>query len=168
MKGNLWMEIRSEKKKGLSYTEIGRKHHIDPRTAKKYAESDSIPAYKERPKRTSKLDPYKDYIDALLEEDNYSAALILERLHERGCQCGYTIVKDYVAIKKKELNAKATVIFETAPGLQGHVDWGFFENYRVYEDGQYKKLYCFLMILGYSRNRYIEFVTDMSTDTLIR
>ena len=70
--------------------------------------------------------------------------------------------------KKKELNSKATVRFETVPGLQGQVDWGFFENYRVYEDGEYKKLYCFLMILGYSRNRYIEFVTDMSTDTLIR
>ncbi|MDE6260853.1 MAG: recombinase family protein, partial [Oscillospiraceae bacterium] len=25
-----------------------------------------------------------------------------------------------------------------------------------------KKLYCFLMVLGYSRMRYIEFVTDMS------
>ena len=31
-----------------------------------------------------------------------------------------------------------------------------------------EKLYCFLMILGYSRMRYIEFVTDMSTNTLIR
>jgi hypothetical protein len=31
-----------------------------------------------------------------------------------------------------------------------------------------KKLYCFLLILGYSRTRYIEFTTDMSTDTLIR
>ena len=36
-----------------------------------------------------------------------------------------------------------------------------------YEDGKWKKLYCFLMILGYSRMRYIEFVTDMSTNTLI-
>ena len=168
MKGNLWMEIRSEKKKGLSYAEIGRKHHIDPRTAKKYAESEEVPKYTLKQKRPSKLDPYKDYIDALLEEDNYSAALILERIRERGCQCGYTIVKDYVSQKKKELNSKATVRFETVPGLQGQVDWGFFENYRVYEDGEYKKLYCFLMILGYSRNRYIEFVTDMSTDTLIR
>ena len=168
MKGNLWMEIRSEKKKGLSYAEIGRKHHIDPRTAKKYAESEEVPKYTLKQKRPSKLDPYKDYIDALLEEDNYSAALILERIRERGCQCGYTIVKDYVSQKKKELNSKATVRFETVPGLQGQVDWGFFENYRVYEDGEYKKLYCFLMILGYSRNRYIEFVTYMSTDTLIR
>lgn len=36
MKGNLWMEVRNERKKGLSYTEIARKHHIDPRTAKKF------------------------------------------------------------------------------------------------------------------------------------
>ncbi|MFT9057444.1 MAG: IS21 family transposase [Ethanoligenens sp.] len=36
------------------------------------------------------------------------------------------------------------------------------------EDGKLKKLYCFLFILGYSRTRYIEFVTDMSTNTLIR
>ena len=119
-------------------------------------------------KRPSKLDPYKDYIDALLEEDNYSAVLIHERLEEKGCHCGYTIVKEYVASKKKELNKKATVRFETQPGLQGQVDWGFFENYKVYENGKYKKLYCFLMILGYSRNRYIEFVTDMSTQTLIQ
>ena len=38
----------------------------------------------------------------------------------------------------------------------------------MYEDGKRKKQYCFLMILGYSRMRYIEFVTDMSTNTLIR
>ncbi len=31
-----------------------------------------------------------------------------------------------------------------------------------------EKLYCFLMILGYSRMQYIEFVTYMSTNTLIR
>jgi len=73
-----------------------------------------------------------------------------------------------VATKKSELNQKATVRFETMPGLQAQVDWAYFENYQVYEDGAWKKLYCFLMILGYSRMRYIEFVTDMSTSTLIR
>ncbi|MBP3506303.1 MAG: hypothetical protein J6K43_07890, partial [Lachnospiraceae bacterium] len=81
MKGNLWMEIRSEKKKGLSYAEIGRKHHIDPRTAKKYAETEEVPKYTLKQKRPSKLDPYKDYIDALLEEDNYSR--INFRTHQR-------------------------------------------------------------------------------------
>ena len=44
------------------------------------------------------------------------------------------------------------------------MDWGFFEDHLVYEDGKWKKLYCFLMILGYPRMRYIEFVTGMSTN----
>lgn len=43
MKGNHWMDIRNDRKKGLSYTEIARKYHIDPRTAKKYSESDTKP-----------------------------------------------------------------------------------------------------------------------------
>ena len=45
------------------------------------------------------------------------------------------------------------------------MDWGFFEDHLVYEDGKWKKMSCFLMILGCSRIRYIEFVTDMSTNT---
>jgi len=40
------------------------------------------------------------------------------------------------------------------------VDWAFFEDFHVRENGEEKKLYCFLMILGYSRMWYIEFVTD--------
>lgn len=162
------MEIRNERKKGLSYTEIARKHHIDPRTAKKYAESDSKPVYTLKATKPSKLDPYKHLIDMWLEEAPYSAVRIHEKLMEQGCDCKYTIVRQYVATRKADLNEKATVRFETMPGLQGQVDWGFFENYKVLENGEYKKLYCFLMILGYSRMRYIEFVTDMSTTTLIQ
>ena len=168
MKGNLWMEIRNERKKGLSYTEIARKHHIDPRTAKKYAESDTKPVYMLTAPKPSKLDPYKHLIDMWMEEAPYSAVCIHEKLMEQGCDCKYTIVRQYVATRKADLNEKATVRFETMPGLQGQVDWGFFENYKVLENGEYKKLYCFLMILGYSRMRYIEFVTDMSTTTLIK
>lgn len=48
------------------------------------------------------------------------------------------------------------------------MDWAFFEDYTVLEDGKREKLFCFPFILGYSRERYIEFVTDMSTNTLIR
>lgn len=168
MKGNLWMEIRNERKKGLSYTEIAKRHHIDPRTAKKYAQSDTKPVYTLTAPKASKLDPYKHYIDMWLQEAPYSAVRIHEKLIEQGCDCKYTIVRQYVAAKKADLSQKATVRFETTPGLQGQVDWGFFENYKVLENGEYKKLYCFLMVLGYSRMRYIEFVTDMSTTTLIK
>jgi len=168
MKGLSWMEIRSDRQKGLSYTEIARKHNLDRRTAKRYAESLEKPAYQLSEPKTSKLDPFKHQIDIWLEEAPYSAQRIYEKLLDHGFQGKYTIVRQYVSTRKRALEEKATVRFETMPGLQGQVDWGYFENHTVYEDGQVKKLYCFLMILGYSRTRYIEFVTDMSTNTLIQ
>ncbi len=103
-----------------------------------------------------------------MEEAPYSAVRILEKLKEQGFDGGYSIVKEYVRSRKMDLDEKATVRFETMPGKQEQMDWGFFEENTVYEDGKWKKLYCFLLVLGYSRMRYIEFVTDMSTNTLIR
>lgn len=162
------MDIRSDHKKGMSYTEIARKYHIDPRTAKKYAGADSKPVYHLTEPKASKLDPYKEQIDIWLEEAPYSATRILEKIKEQGFPGEYSIVKQYVRGKKEQLDEKATVRFETTPGLQGQVDWAFFEDHCVLENGKLKKLYCFLMVLGYSRMRYIEFVTDMTTNTLIR
>ena len=162
------MDIRSDRQKGLSYVELGRKYHKDPRTAKRYAESPQKPEYTLSEPKPTKMDPYKQIVDEWLEEAPYSALRILEKLREMGFDGGYSIVKAYVSSRKMDLNEKATVRFETNPGKQGQMDWGFFEDHLVYEDGKWKKLYCFLMILGYSRMRYIEFVTDMSTNTLIR
>ena len=162
------MEIRNDRLKGMSYAEIGRKHHIDPRTAKKYAESSTRPEYVLSEPKPSKLDPYKEMITTWLEEAPYSAERILEKIREHGFTGGHSIVREYVRGKKEQFDEKATVRFETMPGLQGQMDWAHFENYTVVENGKTKKLYCFLMVLGYSRMRYIEFVTEMSTNTMIQ
>jgi len=45
-----------------------------------------------------------------------------------------------------DLDEKATVRFETMPGLQGQMDWAYFEDYTVLESGKTKKLYCFVLI----------------------
>jgi transposase len=168
MRGVPWMEIRSDYKKGLNYTEIARKYNIDPRTAKKYAHSESKPVYNLTDPKPSKLDPYKPQINIWLEEAPYSAQRIWEKLAEQGFAGSYTVVKQYVRGKKEQLDEKATIRFETMPGQQAQVDWAHFEDHYVVIDGIEKKLYCFLIILGFSRMRYIEFVTDMSTTTLIR
>ncbi len=162
------MDIRNDRLKGMSYTELGKKYHIDPRTAKRYAESPQKPEYTLTAPKPTKLDEYKQQVDQWLEEAPYSAVRILEKLKEQGFEGKYSIVKEYVRSRKMDLDEKATVRFETMPGKQGQMDWGFFEDHTVYEDGKWKKLYCFLLVLGYSRMRYIEFVTDMSTNTLIR
>ena len=46
-------------------------------------------------------------------------------------------IKEYVRGKKMDLDEKATVRFETMPGKQGQMDWGFFEDHQVYEDGKW-------------------------------
>jgi transposase len=168
MEGEHWMEIRNDRLKGMNYKALGKKYHIDPRTAKKYAESPQRPEYTLTEPKPTKLDEYKQQMDLWLEEAPYSAVRILEKLTEQGFDGKYSIVKEYVRCRKMDLDEKATVRFETMPGLQGQMDWAFFEDHTVLEDGVLKKLYCFLLILGYSRTRYIEFVTDMSTNTMIR
>jgi len=168
MEGANWMDIRNDRLKGMSYTDISKKYHIDPRTAKKYAESETRPEYVLSAPKPSMLDPYKNQITVWLEEAPYSAVRILEKLREQGFTGGRSIVREYVRSKKEQLNEKATVRFETMPGLQGQMDWAFFEDHTVNENGSQKKLYCFLLVLGYSRTRYIEFVTDMTTNTMIR
>lgn len=79
MEGANWMNIRSDRQKGMSYAQISRKYHIDPRTAKKYAESDTRPVYSLTEPKPSKLDPYKEQISVWLEEAPYSAVRILEK-----------------------------------------------------------------------------------------
>lgn len=134
------MDIRSDGEKEISYTEIGKKYHIDPRTAKKYAESASKPVYQLSGPKPSKLDPFKKQMDTWLEEAPYSAARIYEKLQEQGFMVKYSIVKGYVGSKKQELDEKAEVRFETMPGLQGQADWAYFEDHPVPEGKELKKL----------------------------
>ena len=124
MKGLNWVQIRNDRHKGLSYTEIGRKHNVDRRTAKRYADSADKPTYQLGKAKPSKLNPYKHQIDIWLEEAPYSAQRIFEKLVEQGFQGKASIVRQHVSTRKKHLNEKATVRFETMPGLQGQVDWG--------------------------------------------
>jgi len=46
-------------------------------------------------------------------------------MKEQGFEGCYTTVKHFVRGKKEQLDEKATVRFETMPGLQAQVDWAF-------------------------------------------
>ena len=45
MKEDLWMSIRSDRLKGLSYVSIAKKYSLDRRTVKKYCLSETKPKY---------------------------------------------------------------------------------------------------------------------------
>lgn len=78
----------------------------------------------------------------------------------------YTIVKDFVRKIRPKSAVSAIYRYETKPGKQGQVDWG--ECGYIEIDDKTLKLYCFTMVLGYSRMRYAEFTLSIDAATLIQ
>ena len=117
-------------------------------------------------KRSSKLDPYRDRIRDMIDKHNLSAIRILEEIRKQGYDGGYTILKDYCSTVRKDRRIPAVYRYETDPGKQSQVDFGDFG--RIEMDGISRKLYAFSMILGFSRMRYAEFTTDISTENVIK
>ncbi len=76
---------------------------MDPRTAKRYAESPKRPEYTLSEPKPTKLDAYKQIVDEWLEEMPYSAIRILEKLREMGLDGGCSIIKAHVSSRKMDL-----------------------------------------------------------------
>src|SRR4051794_1663238 len=81
---------------GLSIHEIVRRTGHDRNTVRRALRSERPPQY-ERPPRPSKLDPFRDEIQRLLQEDpRIPAKRIRELIEELGYSGGKTILDDYV------------------------------------------------------------------------
>ena len=91
----------------------------------------------------------------------------MEEIRAKGYEGKSTILREFVQPYREAPKKQATVRFETIPGRQAQVDWA--ENVgEFYVDGLKRPLYAFIMILSYSRKRYIEFTTDMTQETLMK
>lgn len=150
----------------LSISEIARRTGHSRGTVRKYLLSPVPPAPQKRQKKPSKLDDYKGYIAARLKEYPLSAKRIYREIQENGFTGKYTIVKDFVREVRPRTSVAAVYRYETKPGIQSQVDWA--ECGRIDIDNQSRKLYCFTMVLGYSRMRYIEFTLNIDVHTLIQ
>jgi transposase len=67
---------------------------------------------------------------------------------------------------RPKVGVPAVYRYETKPGVQSQVDWG--ECGRIEIDGKSRKLYCFNMVLSYSRMRYVEFTLSIDVRMLIQ
>jgi len=158
--------IRDLHHQGLNISQISRKTGYHRNTVRKYLTAQTMPVPAPRRVRPSKLDPFKEYIQQRIRDYPLSAARIYREIQERGFDGKYTIVKDYIRKIRPPTSVPAVFRFETKPGVQAQVDWGECGHLNV--DGRRRKLYCFSMILGYSRMRYVVFTLSTDTYTLIQ
>lgn len=77
-----------------------------------------------------------------------------------------TILGDYIHTHRPHPPSLPEWRYETKPGVQSQVDWAAC-RYNL-PDGIIRKVYCFTMILGYSRMRYVEFTRSTDQVTLLR
>lgn len=159
--------IKELKQKGWTLTAIAEETGYDRKTIRKYLNQEKLPQATKRKSSGSKLDPYKSYILARIKEGTINCAVLLEEIQKLGYEGKSTILREFVQPYRAAPKKQATVRYETKPGEQAQVDWA--ENAGTcIIDGEEIQLYAFIMILSYSRKRYIEFTTDMKQDTLIK
>lgn len=161
-----FLMLRDLFNEGLSISEIARRTGHSRGTIRKYLSSQVPPASKKRSRKPSKLDDYREYIISRLQEYPLTAKRIYREIQEKGFTGKYTIVKDFVREVRPKVGVPAVYRYETKPGVQSQVDWA--ECGRIEIDGKSRKLYCFNMVLGYSRMRYVEFTLSIDVHTLIQ
>ena len=92
--------------------------------------------------------------------------MLLRELRARGYQGSYTILVEYVRPRRRGRQPEATMRFETAPGEQAQVDWGSLPY--VGEDGKRRRVWVFVMTMGWSRACYVELVRRADTAAFIQ
>lgn len=102
--------------------------------------------------RAKQLDPFTPLIqERLATYPALSAVRLFAECRAAGYPGGITQLRDYVAVVRPRPEPAPVVRFETAPGLQAQFD---FAEVRL----PWGKRYALLVVLGYSRLLYVEFV----------
>ena len=106
------------------------------------------------------LDPYHEYITAKIEDaPNYNLVVLRKELIRQGYTGAMTILRVFAKRVRDEIVKRAVIRFETMPAQQAQVDW---KEAGVWEiDGFQRKVFAFVILLGFSLIAFVRFTVDM-------
>ncbi len=147
-------------------SQLARQYNCDPRTVKRYLIGGKSAQVRAPRVYHSILEGYEDIIIEKIKA-GASAKAIHIFLRSKGFPGGYSTIKYFCRKHKIELKNKATVRFETNPGLQAQVDWK--ESFTLMNRaGKTFEINIFLIVLGYSRYKFIKLTTDRTQPTVFK
>jgi transposase len=148
-----WAELRREHfVRGVSIKELARRYGLDRNTVRRALRSDAPPRY-ERPRRPSKLDPFREEIHELLRGDpRLPGVRVRELIEPLGFDGSKTIVDDYLREVRPLFLARRT--FQRTVYRPGEVC-----QFDLWETsvpvpvghGQTRRAWVVVCCLGYSR-----------------
>ncbi|GEO24981.1 hypothetical protein AAC03nite_07660 [Alicyclobacillus acidoterrestris] len=116
LKGGSVLNLLELYAQGKSIREIVRETGFGRNTVRTYLRNEGPPERAEREGRPSKLDPFKPFLDEMLQMGVYNGEVLLERLRELGYLGGKTLVKDYVQPHRPPRRNRTARRFETLLG----------------------------------------------------
>jgi transposase len=146
-------------KQGISISEIARRTGRDRKTVRRVINDPLVPGKKQRKRRARKIDPFLDYLEERIEQGVLNAQKLYQEIVAQGYPGKARAVRAFVQPFREERRVQATVRFETEPGRQAQVDWGHFGL--IEHAGRQRRLYAFVMTLGWSRAMYVEFTVSV-------
>ena len=100
----------------VSILGIAERLGLSRNTVRKYLREPGVPVAKPRPRRPSKLDPYRPFLEERIAGGVLKTAVLLREMRAWGYAGGVTILKEYVEPFRRARQPAAAARFETAPG----------------------------------------------------
>jgi transposase len=113
------------------------------------------------------LDPYRGFVlDTLERYPTLVATRIYDMISERGYTGSLRTLRRFVFDNRPVRPREVYLRIETLPGEQSQIDWAHVGRIRV--QGGTRPLYCFVLLLRYSRAIWAELVLEQTTASLLR
>ena len=145
------MKIEALSEAGVYQKDIAEQLEISSRTVARALTRGEAPKRVSRRRGTSKLNPYKSELDRLMAVGVWNAAVLLREIQAKGYGGGRTLLRQYIQPKRALRAGRATVRFETEPGVQLQSDWG---EQETLVGGVPTKVEFIVNTLGFSRRMH--------------
>jgi len=150
----------------MTISDIARITGHDRKTIRSIVNGPVNPPPRKRKTRAKKLDAFVPYLERRIEEGVLNCNKLFDEIQKQGYRGGKSTLKYFVQPYREARRQEATVRFETPPGEQAQVDWGHFGF--IKHQGRRRRLYGFVMTLGWSRASYLEFTISTETAWWLR
>lgn len=149
-------------KKGTIAAQLGVHHDVVARVVGPHG-----PNPKSSEPRPSALDAYRGFVvETVRRYPTLVGTRIYDMISERGYTGSIETLRRFLLAQRPTPKREVYLRTETLPGEQSQIDWAHVGRLRV--PGGFRSLYCFVLLLRYSRAIWAELVLEQTTASLIR
>ena len=138
----------------VNCSKLARQLNCDRRTVSRYVELAKNGKKPTKRVYQKKTDGFEKIIEEKVKTTAPAIAIYHYLVKNHGYTGSYSTIKRYIHNLHIEKQQNAIIRFETDPGIQAQVDWKESLKFKT-KDGETIKFNVFLMILGFSRTKFL-------------